>query len=47
MLEDTVKHLKNINSKYEIIIANDGSKDKTTQVALAKAKELGANLVVL
>jgi glycosyltransferase involved in cell wall biosynthesis len=38
MLEDTVKHLNKIHSKYEIIIANDGSKDKTTEVALSKAK---------
>jgi len=38
MLDDTVKHLKKINKKYEIIIANDGSKDNTTTVALAKAK---------
>jgi glycosyltransferase involved in cell wall biosynthesis len=38
MLEDTVKHLKKIKSNYEIIIANDGSKDQTTQVALTKAK---------
>lgn len=36
MLEDTVKFLKQYNKKYEIIIANDGSKDKTTEVALKK-----------
>jgi dolichyl-phosphate beta-glucosyltransferase len=47
MLDDTVKHLKKSNKTYEIIIANDGSKDKTTEVALAKAKELSAPLVVL
>ena len=40
MLDETARHLKKINKKYEIIIANDGSKDKTTQVALNKAKEL-------
>jgi glycosyltransferase involved in cell wall biosynthesis len=34
MLDETVKHLNKINTKYEIIIANDGSKDKTTQIAL-------------
>ncbi len=34
MLEDTVNHLKKSNKKYEIIIANDGSKDQTTQIAL-------------
>ena len=47
MLDDAVTHLKKINKKYEIIIANDGSKDRTTQVALAKAKQLGANLIVV
>jgi cellulose synthase/poly-beta-1,6-N-acetylglucosamine synthase-like glycosyltransferase len=30
MLEDAVRHLKKIDKTYEIIIANDGSKDKTT-----------------
>ena len=38
MLEDTVKHLKKSNTIFEIIIANDGSKDNTTGVALKKAK---------
>lgn len=47
MLKDTVKHLKKIGRTYEIIIANDGSKDKTTQVALSTAAELKANLIVL
>jgi glycosyltransferase involved in cell wall biosynthesis len=38
MLEDTAKHLKKSNKKFEIIIANDGSQDNTTRVALTKAK---------
>lgn len=47
MLEETVTHLRKIDISYEIIVVNDGSKDKTTQAALSKAKELDTNLVVV
>lgn len=47
MLEDTAKHLATMGITYEIIIANDGSKDATTDVALRMADKLGLNLVVL
>lgn len=47
MLQDTVSHLKKSNKKYEIIIANDGSKDKTTEIALQKGKELNIDLLVV
>lgn len=47
MLDETVTHLTKINIPYEIIVVNDGSKDKTTDAALSKAKELNTNLVVV
>lgn len=47
MLDQTLAHLTKLAISYEIIIVNDGSKDKTTEVALAKARELKANLCVL
>lgn len=47
MLDDASKHLKKNKVNYEIIIANDGSKDKTTQIALKVADELDLNLVVV
>ena len=38
MLDETVTHLNKLNINNEIIIVNDGSKDKTTEVALTKGK---------
>ena len=32
-LEDIDKYLKNQNYDYEILVVNDGSKDKTVEVA--------------
>ena len=42
-----MEHLKKLKKEYEILIVNDGSKDKTTEVALKKGKELSANLCVV
>ena len=47
MLKETSDHLKVMKITYEIIIANDGSKDGTTKVALKTADDLNLNLVVL
>lgn len=47
MLADVAAYLKPRNIPHEIIVANDGSKDKTTQTALLQAAKLGLNLVVV
>lgn len=47
MLDDAARHLIKNKVNYQIIIANDGSKDKTTEAALKKADELDLNLVVV
>ena len=33
--------------RYEVIVVNDGSRDKTTEVALRKGKEYGLELSVV
>jgi len=38
MLDKTLAFFEKSNYSYEIIIVNDASKDKTTQVALSYAK---------
>lgn len=38
MLDESVAHLNKLNINNEIIIVNDGSKDKTTEVALKKGQ---------
>ena len=38
MLDQTLAHLNKLTITYEIIIVNDGSKDKTTEAALIKGK---------
>lgn len=40
MLADVAAFVKPKKINHEIIIANDGSKDKTTEAALAQAKKL-------
>lgn len=47
MLRQTAAHLKKSGVTYEIIVANDGSKDETTNQAIKTADELDLNLVVL
>ncbi len=47
MLKATADHLKKINISYEIIIANDGSKDNTTEAALKCGEDMDLNIVVL
>lgn len=38
MLNESIGFLKQMKVNFEIIVVNDGSKDKTTQVALQKGK---------
>ena len=38
MLNQSIDFLNNMKINYEIIVINDGSKDKTTQVAIQKGK---------
>jgi glycosyltransferase involved in cell wall biosynthesis len=47
MLEETAEYLNNKKYTYEIIIANDGSKDNTTAVALETSKRLNINTIVV
>lgn len=47
MLEETAEYLKKKKYTYEIIIANDGSKDRTSAVALETGKRLGINIIVV
>lgn len=47
MLAETIAYLKKNKIEYEIIVVNDGSKDKTSQVAIQKGKEEQANLYVV
>lgn len=34
MLQDTLEFFETLNLKYEVIVVNDGSKDKTSEVAM-------------
>jgi glycosyltransferase involved in cell wall biosynthesis len=47
MLTETINYLNQMSIIYEIIVVNDGSKDKTKFVALEKGKEMNANLYVV
>lgn len=38
MLNESIEFLNSMKINYEIIVVNDGSKDKTTQVATQKGK---------
>eukprot|EP00096_Caligus_rogercresseyi_P002884 TRINITY_DN15245_c0_g1_i1.p1 TRINITY_DN15245_c0_g1~~TRINITY_DN15245_c0_g1_i1.p1 ORF type:complete len:317 (+),score=79.12 TRINITY_DN15245_c0_g1_i1:52-1002(+) len=44
MLEETIQYLKTQKDiSYEIIVVDDGSKDRTTRVALEEVKKLGSD----
>jgi len=45
MMDATLKHLESKAFSYEIIIVDDGSKDRTTEVALRYVREYGAEKV--
>lgn len=47
MLNESIEFLNSMKINYEIIVVNDGSKDKTTQVATQKGKQKNANLFVV
>ena len=47
MLEETASHMKGLKQTFEILIVNDGSKDKTTEVALKNGKSLNIDLYVV
>lgn len=47
MLADVAAYFIPKKISHEIIVANDGSKDKTTEVALKEGSKLGLNLVVV
>lgn len=47
MLDQTIGYLSQKKIKYEIIVVNDGSKDKTSEVAIKKGKAESANLYVV
>ena len=47
MLKDVAALFKSQKTKHEIIVVNDGSKDKTSEVALEQAEKLDLNLVVV
>jgi dolichyl-phosphate beta-glucosyltransferase len=47
MLADVAAYFKTRGHSFEVIIANDGSKDSTTAVALAQAKTLNLPLLVV
>mmetsp|Transcript_9282 Transcript_9282/g.13929 ORF Transcript_9282/g.13929 Transcript_9282/m.13929 type:complete len:312 (+) Transcript_9282:92-1027(+) len=43
MLDETVQYLQDRRVDYEIIVVDDGSKDKTSQVSLEYTKKLGTD----
>ena len=47
MLKETIDYLRQNKIVYEIIVVNDGSKDKTSQVAMEQGKKEKANLYVV
>ena len=47
MLKDVAALFKSQKTKHEIIVVNDGSKDRTSEVALEQAEKLDLSLVVV